>query len=193
MLGPTGVGVLYGKKGLLENMEVFMGGGDMVKQAYYDHFIPDDLPNKFEAGTPNIAGVVAFAKSIDYLEKLGIENIEKHDKELVKYTIEKLNKLNNIKIYGPKDLNLRSSIISFNLYTENGNLIHPHDSSTILNEQGIAIRAGHHCCMPLHEKMGLSATSRVSFYIYNIKEDVDKLISGLEYVNNLFNKKLEVI
>jgi len=193
MLGPTGVGVLYGKKELLDNMEVFMGGGDMIKEVYYDHFIPDEAPNKFEAGTPNIAGVAAFGKSIEYLEKLGMENVEKNDKELVKYAFEKLSKIKNLNIYGPKDLKLRQSLISFNCFTNNEKLIHPHDLATILDDYGIAIRAGHHCCMPLHDKLGLSATSRISFYIYNTKEDVDVLINALEEINKMFNKELEVI
>ncbi len=193
MLGPTGVGILYGKQELLKEMDVFMGGGDMIKKVYYDNYIEEDIPNKFEAGTPNIAGVITFGKSIEYLEKIGIENIRKYNKELVKYTIEKLKQIKYLRIYGPKDINLRSSIISFNCYTKNGTLIHPHDLATLLDEKGIAIRAGHHCCMPLHEKLGLTATSRVSFYLYNTKKDVNQLIKAIKNVNKIFNKHLEVV
>jgi len=193
MLGPTGVGILFGKKELLEKMEVFMGGGDMIKEAYYNGFIPDEIPNKFEAGTPNIAGVVAFGKAIEYLENLEMKNVEKNDKELINYALKKLSKIKNIEIYGPKDSKLRSSLIAFNCYTNDNVLIHPHDLATILDENGIAIRAGHHCCMPLHEKLNLTATSRISFYVYTTKEDIDVFIKCLEEVNKIFNKEIEVI
>ena len=193
MLGPTGVGVLYGKNDLLKNMDVFMGGGDMVKEAHYNNFIENESPSKFEAGTPNIAGVVAFGKAIEYLENIGMENIEKHDKDLMEYAVEKLNKIKNIKMYGPIETSLRSSLIAFNCFTDKGILIHPHDLSTILDDYGIAIRAGHHCCMPLHEKLGLTATSRISFYIYNTKEDINLLLKALEEIIKMFNKQIEVI
>ncbi len=193
MLGPTGVGVLYGKKELLNNMEVFMGGGDMLKEATYTSFVPDEIPNKFEAGTPNIAGVVAFGSAIDYLNDLSREEIESHDKEIMKYALEKLNKIPNIKIYGPKDSKLRSSIIAFNCFTNEGRLIHPHDLASLLDEQGIAIRAGHHCCMPLHNKLKLQSTSRISFYIYTTKEDINILIKALEGITKIFNKEIEAL
>ena len=166
-----------------------MGGGGMVKEVYYDYFIPDDPPTKFEAGTPNIAGVVAFKKAVEYLEEVGIRNIEKNDKELVKYTIEKLNKIKNIKIYGPKDINLRSSIISFNCYTNEGQLIHPHDLATILDERGIVIRAGHHCAQPLMEKLKVSSTARISFYIYNTKQDIDRAEKAIQKTLWIFIQK----
>jgi len=185
MLGPTGVGVLYGKYKLLKCADPFLGGGDMVIEAYYDRFVPNNLPNKFEAGTPNISGVVAFGSAIDYINKLGIDNIESHDKEIINYAFDKFSKIKNIKIYGSK--NLRCSLISFNLFTDSGMLIHPHDVSAILDSFGIAIRAGHHCCMPLHLKLGVTASCRASFYIYNSKQDVDFLIKKLEYIIKMFN------
>lgn len=181
MLGPTGVGVLYGKRGLLEMMDPFLGGGDMIKKVWRDSAIWADIPFKFEGGTPNIAGVIGFGKAIEYLEKVGIEEIFNHEKSLVSYAFKRLSELDGIKIYGPVDNKLRLNIISFN-YRE----IHPHDVATILDQEGIAIRAGHHCAQPLMDYLGVSATCRASFYLYNTKEEIDILIDSLRKVDKVF-------
>jgi cysteine desulfurase/selenocysteine lyase len=181
MLGPTGVGILYGKKELLEMMDPFLGGGDMIKKVWKDHAIWADIPFKFEGGTPNIAGVIGFGKAIEYLEEVGIEEIFNHEKSLVSYAIKRLLELDGIRIYGPIDDKLRLNIISFN-YRE----IHPHDVATILDREGIAIRAGHHCAQPLMDYLGVSATCRVSVYLYNTKEEIDILIEGLRKVDKVF-------
>lgn len=185
MLGPTGIGVLYGKKKLLDSINPLYLGGGMIREVDYNSFTLRETPYKFEAGTPNIADTIAFAKSIEFLENIGMENIEKHEKELTQYAYEKLSKMKNIKIYGPKN---RSSLISFNYFDNNKNLIHPHDLATIMDEEGIALRAGHHCVMPLHLKLKIPASARISFYIYNTKEDVDKFIKVFEKINKIFNK-----
>ncbi|MEK6955616.1 MAG: cysteine desulfurase [Nanoarchaeota archaeon] len=187
MLGPTGVGILYGKKDLLNSMNPLFGGGDMIKEVYFDKFIPADIPHRFEAGTPNIADVIAFSSAIDYLNDVGMDNIFSHDKYLVEYAFSKLSKMKNVKIYGPKDLKFRSSLIAFNIFDDSKRLIHPHDLSTILDEHGIAIRAGHHCVMPLHVKLDIPASARISFYLYNTKDEVDYFIDILLKIIKLFN------
>jgi cysteine desulfurase/selenocysteine lyase len=178
MLGPTGIGVLYGKKALLEQMEPLLFGGDMVSEVRFDSAKWNELPWKFEAGTPNIAGAIGLAAAIDYLERLGIANVAKHTKELTNYALTKLRKVGNVDIYGPKN---RMGVISFNVKG-----IHPHDLATLLDREGIAIRAGHHCAMPLHGVLGIPASARVSFYLYNTKEDVDKFIKTLLKVKKFF-------
>ncbi|HLC85741.1 MAG TPA: cysteine desulfurase [Candidatus Nanoarchaeia archaeon] len=193
MLGPTGVGILYGKKHLLEKMEPLFGGGDMIKEVHFDHFVADDIPSRFEAGTPNIADVIAFAKAIEYLEKTGMKNVEEHDKEITKYALEKLSKIKNIKVYGPKSGKERGALVAFNSYDNEGRMIHAHDLATIIDEQGICMRAGHHCAMPLHEKLDIPASARISFYIYTTKEEIDMFIQALENVKKIFNKEIEVL
>ncbi|MFN3605452.1 MAG: cysteine desulfurase [Leptonema sp. (in: bacteria)] len=186
MLGPTGVGVLYGKKELLEKMDPFLGGGDMILTVSKDSFKPAALPNKFEAGTPNIAGVVAFAVAIDYLQSIGLENIHQHEVELLRYGLDKLKNLPYIQLFGTDDLKKRGGIISFLIKG-----VHPHDIGTILDSEGIAIRAGHHCCEPLMKKLRIPGTARASFYLYNGYEDIDALVKGIEKVIEIFkNKKL---
>ncbi len=181
MLGPTGIGVLYGKYNLLDNMPPFMGGGEMINEVQLEWSDFRNLPWKYEAGTPHIAGAIGLAVAIDYLNKIGLKNIQKHDEELVTYAMESLSKLDGIKIYGPKDT--RGSLVAFNLEG-----IHPHDVSTILDEYGIAIRAGHHCTQPIMRWLDVAATVRASFYLYNTKSDIDKLIKGLEKVKEIFNR-----
>src|SRR3989344_3624891 len=188
MLGPAGIGVLYGKKKLLDSMEIIFGGGEMILEADYNNFIPRESPYKFEAGTPNIADVVAFSEAVKYLEKIGMDKIEKYEKELTDYAYLKLSKIKNIKIYGSNIKN-RSSLISFNYFDNSERLIHPHDIATIMDEEGIALRAGHHCVMPLHKKLNIPASIRISFYIYNSKADINKFIRVLDKVNKIFNKK----
>jgi len=178
--GPLGVGVLYGKQELLEKLPPFLFGGGMIQTVSYEESSFAELPEKFEAGTPNIGPTIAFAQAINYIEKLGFENIQEYEKELTSYALEKLNQLDNITIYHPKN-ETSAPVISFNLTG-----IHPHDIASILNDQNIAIRAGHHCCMPLMKKLGISGTCRASFSIYNTKEDVDKLVEGLKKVQEVF-------
>ncbi len=181
MLGPTGVGVLYGKKEVLDKMDPFLGGGDMILTVWKDGFKSAGLPNKFEAGTPNIADVVAFAVAIDYLNSIGLENIHQHEIEILKYALEKISDLPFVKTYGPENLKERGGILSFTIEG-----IHPHDIGSILDEEGIAIRAGHHCAEPLMRKLGISGTARASFYLYNGTEDIDMLVKGIEKVINIF-------
>ena len=181
MLGPTGVGVLWAKKEILEKMQPFLGGGDMIREVHKYETTWNDLPYKFEAGTPNIADVIGFATAIEYLEKIGMENIRNHEVELTKYALEKMTKIKGITLYGTKDMERRGGVISFNF-----NDVHPHDVATIIDKEGVAIRSGHHCAQVLMEKLNVAATNRASFYIYNTKEEVDKLISSLEKVAKVF-------
>lgn len=181
MLGPTGVGILYGKKNLLQEMDPFICGGDMIKEVHKENTFFNDLPYKFEAGTPNIADVIGFSSALDYLNEIGMDNVRSHEIELTKYALEKMSELKHIKVYGDANLRNRGGIISFNLGD-----IHPHDLATILNEHCIAIRSGHHCAQVLMEKLEVSATSRVSFYIYNTKEEINIFISALGEAIKLF-------
>ncbi|MCF6462536.1 cysteine desulfurase [Clostridium sp. Cult1] len=181
MLGPMGIGVLYGKKELLEKMPPFMMGGDMIEYVYEQEATFAPLPYKFEAGTQNVEGAVGLKAAIEYLEKIGIDKIEAHEKILTEYALDKMLRLPYINIQGPKDLNMRGGIISFTIDN-----IHPHDIATILDSYGVAIRAGHHCAQPLMRYLGIPATSRVSFYIYNTKEDIDQFIEGIKNVRKWF-------
>ncbi len=179
MCGPTGIGVLYGKKHLLEKMTPFLYGGDMIREVAFDYATFNTLPWKFEAGTPQIAEAVAFGAAIDYLNFISMENIEDYEKELTNYLYKKLLDQKDIKIYGPKN---RSSLISFNLSD-----IHPHDVAAILDSEGIAIRAGHMCAMPLvREVLKEAALCRISLYFYNTKEEIDKFILALDKVRSIF-------
>ena len=162
-------------------MEPFISGGDMIKEVYFDHAKWNELPWKFEAGTPNIAGAIALGKAVEYLENIGMENVEKHVKALVSYALEKLKKIKGIRIYGTLNPELRNGAISFNLAD-----IHAHDLTSVLDEEGIAIRSGHACAMPLMQKLKVDAVARASFYIYNTFEDVDKLVNALEKAVKVF-------
>ncbi|HET8847306.1 MAG TPA: cysteine desulfurase [Nitrososphaeraceae archaeon] len=181
MLGPTGVGVLYAKKEFLEKMRPFMGGGDMIKEVFKFHTNYNEVPYKFEAGTPNIADVVGFGAAIDYLEKIGMDNVRKHEIDLTKYALESIQSMNYLTIYGPRDPNYRGGVISFNIAD-----IHPHDLATIMNDHGIAIRSGHHCAQVLMQRLDVPATSRASFYIYNTKEEIDKLVNAIKEAGRIF-------
>lgn len=181
MLGPTGVGVLYVKREILETMQPYQFGGDMVKEVTDMEASWNDLPYSFEAGTPNIADTVAFKAAIDYLEEIGFEAILKHDQELVKYAREQMAQFPRIQLYGPQDVTLGGGIVSFNIPG-----VHPHDVGSIFNDSGIAIRTGHHCAQPLLQKLGCNATARMSFYLYNTKEDVDAAMAGIKRVYNIF-------
>jgi len=180
MYGPTGIGVLYAKKKWLEDLPPYQGGGGMISEVKKNGITYGELPNKYEAGTMATAQVIAFNESIKFLEKIGIENIEKHEKELLDYSLELLAKNNSVKIVGsPKN---KGGVISFTIEG-----VHPHDIATILDEDGVAIRAGHHCCQILHEKLNLPATARVSFGIYNTKKDIEQLCSSIEKCKKIFN------
>lgn len=181
MLGPTGVGVLYAKKELLENMRPFMGGGDMIKEVFKFHTNYNEVPYKFEAGTPNIADVVGFGAAIDYLEKIGMENIRRHEISLTEYALESILSLKYVTVYGPRDPKYRGGVISFNIAD-----IHPHDLATIMNDHGIAIRSGHHCAQVLMQRLDVPATSRASFYIYNTKEEIDKFVNAIKEAGRIF-------
>ncbi len=181
MLGPTGVGILWARKELLERMEPLLGGGEMIRTVTLDSATWNDAPWKFEAGTPNIADVIALGSAIDYLLELGMDRVRQHDLQLLDYALERLLSLGHIAIYGPGDPRHRSGVIAFN----DGD-IHPHDLSTILDHQGVAIRAGHHCAQPLMKVLGVSATARASFYLYSGRDDVDVLIEALQEARKYF-------
>ncbi len=181
MLGPTGIGVLWVRKSVLETMNPFHGGGDMIREVHKYETTWNDLPYKFEAGTPNIADVVGFGAAIDYLTKIGMDNVREHEVELTKYAIEKLSKVKGIHIYGTKDISKRGGVISFNFAD-----VHPHDVAQIIDGEGIAVRSGHHCAQVLMERLNVAATSRASFYIYNTKEDIDALVNSLNKVAKVF-------
>lgn len=181
MLGPTGVGVLYGKESVLNAMPPFMFGGDMISSVHRDRTKFNQLPWKFEAGTPNIADVIASGVAIDYLMNIGMENVRKHEIELTTYALEKFKSLNGATIYGPLDVTKRGGVVAFNYST-----IHPHDLGQILDESGVAIRAGHHCCQPLMNDLGVMGTARASFYIYNKKEEIDVLVEALKEAEKIF-------
>lgn len=181
MLGPTGVGVLWVRKELLEQMIPFHGGGDMIREVHKYETTWNDLPYKFEAGTPNIADVIGFSAALDYLSNLGMDFVRNHEIEITKYALEKMSAIKGLKIYGTKDISKRGGVISFNFAD-----IHPHDLATIIDEEGVAIRSGHHCAQVLMERLDVAATSRASFYIYNTKEEVDVLIKSLDKAARLF-------
>jgi cysteine desulfurase / selenocysteine lyase len=181
MCGPTGIGILYGKQDLLERMPPFLGGGDMIKKVMLRSFVPNDIPYKFEAGTPAIAEVIGFGAAIDYLNMVGIDNIAHHERAITTYALERLIDIEGIGILGPK-ADQKGGVVSFTLGG-----IHPHDVAQVLDSEGIAVRAGHHCAMPLHQRYNLPATTRASFYLYSTFEDVDLLVKGLEKVQETFN------
>lgn len=185
MCGPTGIGVLYGKKEHLEKMEPIEFGGEMIDFVNLHDSTWKELPWKFEGGTPNIAGAIGLGAAIDFLNDYGIENIAKHEHELVGYAIEKMSEIDGLTIYGPLDPNKRCGLVTFNLDD-----VHPHDLATVLDMRGIAIRAGHHCAQPLMKWLGATATARASFYLYNTKEDIDVLVEGLRYAKEYFNEVL---
>ncbi|MBF6599740.1 MAG: cysteine desulfurase [Dehalococcoidia bacterium] len=181
MLGPTGVGVLYGKRDLLEVMDPFLGGGEMIKRVTFESSTYADLPHKFEAGTPNIADVIAFAPAIDYLQALGMDAVREHERDLTQYAIDALERVEGVTVYGPKDATERGGAVTFNY----GDL-HPHDLSQVLDAEGVAIRAGHHCAQPLMRELGVVATARASFYVYNRTDEVDALIDALGAADRIF-------
>lgn len=180
MCGPTGLGVLYGRKEILESMPPFMGGGDMIKRVHLRSFVPNELPYKFEAGTPAIAEVVGLGVAVDYLQSAGMEKIARHEQAVVSYALDRLSEVPGITVFGPSAEH-KGGVVSFMMKD-----VHPHDISQILDSQGIAIRAGHHCAMPLHEKFGLPATARASFYLYTTTDEIDRLAVSLNKVIEIF-------
>ncbi|GAB4492304.1 MAG: cysteine desulfurase [Anaerolineales bacterium] len=180
MLGPTGIGVLYGKRELLEAMPPFLGGGDMIREVHLRSFKPNALPYKFEAGTPAIAEAVGFGAAIDYLSAVGMEAIAAHEREITAYALERLEEIPGVKVFGPL-ASRKGGVAAFTL-----DCAHPHDVAQILDQDGVAVRAGHHCAQPLHEKFGIPATTRASFYLYSTNAEVDKLVDGLYKVKKYF-------
>jgi len=180
MCGPTGIGALYGKEHVLEEMEPYLYGGDMIRRVTYEESTWEDLPWKFEAGTPSIAQGIAFAAAVDYLEDVGMANVQAHEELLAAYAYDRLNEFDDVTIYGPPGDD-RGGLVAFNL-----DGVHAHDLSSIVNDHGVAIRAGDHCTQPLHDKLGVAASARASFYIYNTREEVDALIDAVDDARELF-------
>jgi cysteine desulfurase/selenocysteine lyase len=178
--GPTGIGILYGKLNILAEMPPFLGGGEMIKRVFLRSFIPNELPHKFEAGTPAIAESVGLHAALDYVHHVGMEKIEAHEKEIISYALERLAEITWIHVLGPQ-AKYKGGVAAF---TFEG--VHPHDVAQVLDQSGIAVRAGHHCAMPLHEKFNIPATTRASFYLYNTLDEVDKLVDGLYKVKKFF-------
>jgi cysteine desulfurase/selenocysteine lyase len=181
MLGPTGIGTLYAKAKLLEAMPPFLGGGDMIKTVHLRSFSPNDIPHKFEAGTPAIAEAVGFGAAVRYLTGVGMDAVAAYEREMIAYTLERLEEIPGVQVLGPT-AEEKGGVAAF---TMEG--VHPHDVAQILDHYGVAVRAGHHCAQPLHEKFGITATTRASFYIYSLKEEVDKLVNGIYQVKKIFN------
>ena len=181
MLGPTGIGVLYGTPESLEATEPLLGGGEMIREVHLGGAAWNDVPYKFEGGTPNIAGAIGLGVAVDYLTTLGMEAIRAHEMEITQYALEKIGRLKGVTTYGPKDVKKKAGVVSFTI--DNA---HPHDIASILDVEGICIRSGHHCAQPLMERFDLPATARASFYVYNDLEDVDALVSGMKRVQEVF-------
>lgn len=181
MLAPTGIGVLYGRKALLEEMDPFQGGGDMIKEVHLTGAEWNQVPYKFEAGTTSFGDAVGLGAAIDYLSSIGMQRVRDHEVELLKYAMETMGKIGGVTIYGPRDPTKRGGVLSFNIEG-----IHPHDMASLLDEEGVAIRSGHHCAQPLMERLEVQATNRASFYIYNSYDDVDVLVGGLRKAKRLF-------
>jgi len=180
MCGPTGIGALYGKEAILEEMQPYLYGGDMIRRVTYDDSTWEDLPWKFEAGTPSIAQGIAFAAAVDYLEDIGMDAVQAHEELLAAYAYDRLTEFDDVTVYGPPGDD-RGGLVAFNLDS-----VHAHDLSSIVNEHGVAIRAGDHCTQPLHDKLGAAASARASFYIYNTREEIDRLIDALDGARDLF-------
>jgi cysteine desulfurase/selenocysteine lyase len=180
MLAPF-IGVLYGKRALLEAMDPFLGGGDMIREVHRDYALWNELPYKFEAGTPAIAEAIGLGAAIDYLSALGMDKVRAHERELTAYALAKMRTIDGITIVGPLDADQRGGVIAFSIPN-----VHPHDVAQVFDREGICVRAGHHCAMPLHEHYGLAATTRASFYVYNVPEEIDKLVETLAKVRQIF-------
>jgi cysteine desulfurase/selenocysteine lyase len=181
MCGPTASGALYGRRAILDAMPPFMGGGEMIKEVWFDHAKYNDLPYKFEAGTPNIAESIGLGVAVDYLSHIGMDKIRQHEKQITQYALDRMKEFPEITVYGPKDVEKRGGLVAFTLGD-----VHAHDIATFADQDGIALRAGHHCAMPLHKKLGLAATARASFYLYNTRDEVDVFIEMLHKAKKFF-------
>ncbi|ELY79199.1 aminotransferase class V-fold PLP-dependent enzyme [Natrinema gari] len=181
MAGPTGIGALYGKKAILEAMQPYLYGGDMITKVTYEESTWNDLPWKFEAGTPQIAEAVGLVAAIDYLEDIGMDRIEAHEQELARYAYDQLDAEPDVEIYGPEPGPDRGGLVGFNLEG-----VHAHDLASIMNDHAVAIRAGDHCTQPLHDKLGVAASARASFYVYNTKAEIDDLVAAIDNARQLF-------
>ena len=182
MLGPTGIGVLYGRSDILEATEPLLGGGEMIREVHLGSAKWNDVPYKFEGGTPNVAGVIGLGAAVDYLSGLGMEAVRAHETDLTAYALERLGDLSGVRLYGLDDPHRRAGVVSFTM-----DQVHPHDVASILDVEGICIRSGHHCAQPLMERFQLPATSRASFYVYNDADDIDRLVAGLKKVQQVFS------
>jgi len=180
MCGPTGIGILYGKQALLEAMPPFMGGGDMIRKVFLRTFVPNELPHKFEAGTPAIAEAIGLGAAVDYLCNIDMAAIAAHEHHITSYAMDRLSEISGLRLLGP-DIDQRGGVAAFTLAG-----VHPHDVAQILDEDGIAVRAGHHCAMPLHDKYNIPASTRASFYLYTTEAEIDLLVNGLEKVKAIF-------
>lgn len=181
MLGPTGVGVLWARRGLLDAMAPFQGGGDMIREVHKQHTTWNDLPYKFEAGTPSIADVIGLAAAVDYLSDLGMDSVRAHERDLTEYALERMSAVPGVRVYGPRDASRRGGVVSFNFAD-----VHPHDVAQIIDDEGIAIRSGHHCAQVLMERLDVAATNRASVYVYNTRADIDALVGSLQKVARVF-------
>ncbi len=181
MCAPTGIGVLYAKRDLLEKMEPYQGGGEMIREVHLYEASFKDPPFRFEAGTTDISGAIGLGAAVDYLSKVGLRNIRNHERDLTAYALDALRKLKGMRIYGPADSDTRGGVISFNLAD-----IHAHDMASLLDEDGIAVRSGHHCAQPLMERLGVAATTRASFYLYNTEGEIDRLVESLGRAGRVF-------
>jgi cysteine desulfurase/selenocysteine lyase len=185
MLGPTGIGVLWARKEILQAMPPFLGGGDMIKSVHLRESEWNEIPHKFEAGTPNVAHGIGLGAAVDYLEGLGMENVQAHEQAMAAYALERLAEVPDLEIYGPPAAD-RGGVVTFNLLRDGQLLIHPHDLASILDREGVAIRAGHHCAQPLMEHYGVPATARASFYVYNAEQEIDWLVDALSKARQVF-------
>ncbi|MFN2226183.1 MAG: cysteine desulfurase [Anaerolineae bacterium] len=185
MLGPTGIGALWARKELLQAMPPFLGGGDMIKSVHLRHSEWNDVPHKFEAGTPNMAQAIGLGAAVDYLNELNMEKVQAHETAIVSYGLERLSTVPDLHVYGPP-AGERGGVLTFNLLRDGELLIHPHDLASILDREGVAIRAGHHCCQPLMEHYGVAATARASFYVYNTESEADALAEALGKARQVF-------
>jgi cysteine desulfurase/selenocysteine lyase len=181
MCGPTGIGVLYAKKEHLESLDPFLGGGDMIREVRLTGSRWNDVPYKFEAGTPNIEGAIGLGAACEYLMRIGMDNIREHEKRLIEYSFKKMGDLDILELYGPRDPEKRSGVLAFNLRG-----VHSHDLASLLDAEGVAIRSGHHCAQPLVTRMGQTSIARASYYIYNMESEIDVLVNSLKKIYRIF-------
>jgi len=180
MCGPTGIGVLFGRESILESMPPFLGGGDMIRRVSLEGFQSNEIPHKFEAGTPPIAEAIGFGAAVDYLNKIGMQTISDYEHDLTHYALDCLSQIKWLHVFGPSH-EYKGGVVSFTT-----DIAHPHDIAQVLDAEGVAVRAGHHCAMPLHQRLGLPSSTRASIYLYNTREDIDQFIIALQRVKEIF-------